>query len=142
MKSLWEQGLYIFHDTTGASCIICCTLLTGLVADDSLFSMLHVLLSYTVEYEALISPMKNFSGLLANMEIRLPDDQSSLSQLQPTDVDLLPAGCQALYRVLGKQKALATALIKITGLQHEDKTWEKPLAPNTNELVLLLMTEL
>lgn len=86
--------------------------------------------------------MKNFSGLLANMKIRLPDDQSSLSQLQSTDADLLPAGCQALYRALGKQKALATALIEITGLQHEDKTWEKSLAPNTNELVLLLKREL
>lgn len=29
---------------------MCCILLIGLVADDSLFSMLHVLFSYTVEY--------------------------------------------------------------------------------------------
>lgn len=45
---------------------------TDLVEDDSLFSLLSVLLNYTIEYQAVIWAMKNFSDFFPNMEIRFP----------------------------------------------------------------------
>lgn len=103
-KSVWWQNSYTFHCTAGAACILCSLLLTGLVEDDSLFSMLSIFLSYTIDYQAVMFPRKNFSCLFPNTEIRFPDNQSSLSWLHPTNTGLLSAGCRTPYRMLGKQK--------------------------------------
>lgn len=60
------------YKATGASWSLHSVLLADLVEDDSLFSMLSILLNYTTEYQAAILPMKNFSALFPNMEIRFP----------------------------------------------------------------------
>lgn len=80
-KSVWSQSSDTCHWTTGASCVTRSILLRVLVDDDSSFPRLSILLSSTIEYQAVVLPMKNFSDLFSNMEIRVPDNQSSSSHL-------------------------------------------------------------